>query len=160
MKNFLPAIVLTACLSSCGQSAEEIAAKEKARVDSLAYVKQRDDSIKLVAQNELLQQQETQRKEEQRKQDRIAITNRIDMLDAEIEAAKTKLADLKEFQIGRSRSEKDAQIKGQVLNIKELERERDGLRDRLAKLERGEDYMNSADYNTTVTTVGDTVSFN
>ena len=55
---------------------------------------------------------------------------------------KKKLEDIKQFQVGRSKDDKEKQVTNQVLVIKNWEHEVDRLKELFDKIKSGQDYLN------------------
>ena len=143
MKNFIKIFIVILFFASCGQSQEEVNKRNAAIADS----------IKLEAQNELLTKQQAekdsiagaQKKQEQatrREGDKNRVSYELDNAEASLEGAKQKLEDIKQFQVGRSKDEKEKQVTNQVLVIKNWEHEVDRLKELLGKIKTGQDYLN------------------
>jgi hypothetical protein len=101
---------------SCGQSAEEKAAKEKARTDSIVKATEEATRNKIEMAQSL--------------KDSISKgTNVLNMLEkrlvaekADLEVAKDRLVKIKEFHFGRTAAEREQQIKNQIVAIDEIEK--------------------------------------
>lgn len=143
MKNYFKILIAILFFASCGQSQEEINKRN-------AFVA---DSIKKEAQTELLAKQTAekdsitgvQKKQEQatrREGDKNRVSYELDNAEASLEGAKQKLEDIKQFQVGRSKDDKEKQVTNQVLVIKSWEHEVERLKELLDKIKSGQDYLN------------------
>ena len=142
MKQLFNFLFVTLLFAACGSSQEEINKKNAAIADS----------IKQQAQNELIARQtftkdsiagveNHQQQEIRMESDKNKISFELDNAEASLVAAKQKLQDIEQFQIGRSKDVKEAQVKSQVLRIVSLGHQVEDLKVLLDKIKNGEDYQ-------------------
>lgn len=132
MKTFIWCALSTVLITSCGQSKEEIAAREKQKQDSITLEIQRQVDASVTAHHQHLEDMAIREKQIQ---DSIAssidesirveyqrgeMRSYIVKLKGELAAAESGLVDLRQFQIGRSADAKANQIAEQASYIEEL----------------------------------------
>ena len=138
MKAFTILIMAIGIMSilSCGPSAEEKAATEKAKADSLVLV-------------EKTKMDSTAKATEQKIETKLAlkdsvkkVMNDIEVMDyqltdakGELAAATDKLNSIKEFEIGRALADREKQIKNQTIIIDELEKKIEKLQNAIQQSE-------------------------
>jgi predicted RNase H-like nuclease (RuvC/YqgF family) len=107
-------IIISSCLlalASCGPSPEQKAALQKKIIDSITKATEKATTLKIETKNAI--------------QDSIRnITNEIEILEveisnmeAELEVAKDRMGQIKEWQFGRTASEREEQIRSQTIEI-------------------------------------------
>jgi hypothetical protein len=107
-------IIISSCLvtlASCGPNPEQKATLEKEIIDSITKATEKATILKIEAKNAI--------------QDSIRnIRNEIEMLEieisnmeAELEVAKDRMGQIKEWQFGRTASEREEQIRSQTIEI-------------------------------------------
>ncbi len=99
---------------SCGPSAEQKAAKEKAKMDSVAAA----TALNIKQQQESDAASQTAAAEDAANQD--ALKNQLIELKAQLAGEETKMDDIKKFHLGRLDSEKEQQIADQTAVIERL----------------------------------------
>jgi hypothetical protein len=129
---FLVLIVLTT-IYSCGQSAEEKAAMQKRRDDSIAVVsanmqRQRDNDIANAEKKKMQIKAQLQNKI-------AAIKNALQNAKADLAVANADMQKIQEFHIGRLQSDKDNQIRNQSLKTQKLIDNIDELKKALGETE-------------------------
>lgn len=105
---------LTVMLLSCGPSEETIKQKTKQNMETKLALQ---DSIKIV------------------KDRKTQYENVLSDAKGELEVAKDKLSRIKEWQFGRSNSEREEQIRNQTKVIDELEKYIEGLKKAIPQIE-------------------------
>jgi chromosome segregation ATPase len=111
-------VMVLAAISSCGLSAEETAAIQK----------RRDDSIAIAVQQRLQEKQEIQNKIAQLK-------NALATFNADLDAAKDAMNQLKDFHFLRTNSEREEQVRNQSLKIQHIEEKIEKIKDALSSNE-------------------------
>lgn len=129
-------IMLT--LFSCGPSAEEIAAKEKSKMDSIAKVTEVNTRLQIEKEKALqdsIAQAEASAAMNKEMQEANTANLKQSLSDAntELRLAKEKLSRIKEFTFGRTASEKEQQITQQYKIIQTWEDEMERLKGELNK---------------------------
>ena|ERR1043166_2259118 len=126
-KNLLCIALSAVMIIACGPSQEERAAKEKAKMDSVASATEANvlrqqaiqDSIRTAAENA------KQHREEQQAS--------LIELKSRLAAAEDKMQSIKQFQLGRSTEERENQIASQTTIIEELRGQISDLEKELAE---------------------------
>ena len=119
---FLP-VILT--LFSCGPTTEEVAAKEKSKIDSIAKVT--EDNIRLKIERE----KEVADSLAEVKEMKAFLKQSISSANTELRLSKEKLSKVKEFSLLRSSYEKEQQITNQYKVIQAWEDEIRRLQEQL-----------------------------
>lgn len=104
-------------LSSCRPSAEEKAATEKAKMDSIAKATELATKQKIKMKLALQDSIETATAEKEFMETLLTDTK------GELASAKDKMGSINKFHFGRTRSEREAQIKNQTMLIDNLEKQ-------------------------------------
>lgn len=130
-KSTLLSLSILALTFACGPNAEELAAREKAKMDSVA--KATEEAIAAKAIEDSINRVRQMEADAARIADSLAneITKSIENesckeLRAQLNAAEDKLNDIKGFKIGRTAAEKEAQLTAQYKLIEDL---KDALKD-------------------------------
>jgi hypothetical protein len=97
-------------IMSCGPNAEQKAAAEKVKMDSVA--KATMDNIK--------QTEEAQKSKEEDEANQEALKNQLIEMKAQLAGEQTKMDDIKKFHLGRLDSEKEQQVASQTAVIEKL----------------------------------------
>lgn len=141
MKKWLFGSIVFLALSACGPSAAEMAIREKAMADSVAFAVQQGiarqqaeaerqkaiaDSIAAVAQQELLRQQAEA-------ENRALMSNQIIELRTRLDVEEAKLRDLDKFHLMRTADEKERQMTNQARIVEELKAQVRELRKQLGE---------------------------
>ena len=108
-------------IMSCGPNAEQKAAAEKAKMDSVANAtknqianeKAKQDSLASTEANKIADEAMNEEKQSQLKSDLV-------QFKAQLATAEAKMEDIKTFHIGRAQSEKEQQIGDQTAVIENL----------------------------------------
>jgi len=111
-------IILLAFISSCGPSAEEQAATQKHRDDSIAVSVQQRLQAKMDIQSRIAQ-----------------VKNAITNLNADLAAAKDRMIQIQDFHFLRTNSEREEQVKNQSIKIQRIEEKIEKLNDDLSSSE-------------------------
>lgn len=138
MKNIL-SILFVSFLFSCGPNAQEKAAMEKAKQDSIQkeiekqaeakaiQMKAREDSIRqadeTAANNAMAKQDDLSQKKEE-----------LSNAKADLAAEQDKLSRIKEFQFGRTPTEREQQIRDQTKIIEDLKNNIEDLEKQISEL--------------------------
>jgi len=99
-------LIFTACISSCGPTAEQKAAAEKAKADSIATATQKAVETRQALETQL-----------------DAMDNRLMTKKADLEVAKNQMNKIQEFQLLRTDYEREQQVHDQSIKIQTLEQE-------------------------------------
>lgn len=109
-------------LSACGPSPEEIKVRKQLVADSIHAVQKRNqeiaDSIKLTQEQQRVHQEKMEVGKSVR---RSKLSNLLDQITKSLEKERNKLAQINEFQIGRSLTTKQQQLQDQTKKINELQ---------------------------------------
>lgn len=107
------AILSLLVIISCGPSAEEKVAIEKAKMDSIANATKQKMETKLALQDSL----------KWTRSNKGMMEMQLTETKGELAAAKDRMGLIKEFQLGRTQSERGQQIKNQTILIDSLEKQ-------------------------------------
>jgi hypothetical protein len=111
MKKLLTTILLVnSILISCGPSAEQIAAEEKRKLDSVAAT----------AQQQILDQQAVERAAAEEAANQEMLKQQLIEFKAQLAGAEAKLQNINQFQFGRTSDEKVSQITDQTRVVEEI----------------------------------------
>jgi hypothetical protein len=103
-------VILTTILTSCGPSAEQVAAEEKRKLDSAT----------MAGQQQLLDQQATAQAEAEAAAQQEILKRQLIDLSAQLAGEESKLNSTGEFKLLRTADEKAAQIAEQTKVVMEL----------------------------------------
>ncbi len=103
MRNLVSVIIVLITLASCGPSAEEMAAIQR----------RRDDSISRVAQQKAIVKMEL-------KQNIAKLKDVLENLNADLVAATDGMKNIQEFHLFRTQKEREEQLRSQTLKIQKL----------------------------------------
>ena len=128
--------ILVIC--SCGPNAQEVAAKEKLKMDSIAKVTEENTRIKVereraIADSIAAAEASKMENEANQELEKANLKQTISDDITELRLAKEKLARIKEFTLGRTAAEKEQQITQQYKVIQSWEDEISRLEDELKK---------------------------
>jgi hypothetical protein len=131
---------------SCGPSKEELERRQQAILDSVARVT--EERIARKINEEKLEQERQQKLEAEKKQREIDKAFWLDLLakvETELEVQRQKLEDIKTPKLLRTISEKEDQVRNQLLIIRKIEREERLIKETLNKIENGEPYLSPSE---------------
>ena len=123
--------------TSCGPSAQEKAATEKAKMDSVIKATEAASKQKMETQQLI---EDSIKKASNFKE---AMGNRLVSKKADLEVAKDKMNKIKEFHFGRTSVEREQQIKYQVVVIDSCEKEIERLNNNIIILNRKIEDLNT-----------------
>jgi hypothetical protein len=109
-KTIVTIVILTTILTSCGPSAEQVAAEEKRKLDSAT----------IAGQQQLLDQQATAQAEAEAAAQQEILKQQLIDLSAQLAGEESKLNSIGEFKLLRTVDEKAAQIAEQTKVVMEL----------------------------------------
>jgi hypothetical protein len=109
-KTIVTIVILTTILTSCGPSAEQVAAEEKRKLDSAT----------MAGQQQLLDQQATAQAEAEAAAQQEVLKQQLIDLSALLAGEESKLNSIGEFKLLRTVDEKAAQIAAQTKVVMEL----------------------------------------
>jgi len=109
-KTIVTIVILTTILTSCGPSAEQVAAEEKRKLDSAT----------MAGQQQLLDQQATAQAEAEAAAQQEILKRQLIDLSAQLAGEESKLNSTGEFKLLRTADEKAAQIAEQTKVVMEL----------------------------------------
>jgi len=109
-KTIVTIVILTTILTSCGPSAEQVAAEEKRKLDSAT----------MAGQQQLLDQQATAQAEAEAAAQQEILKQQLIDLSAQLAGEESKLNSIGEFKLLRTVDEKAAQIAEQTKVVMEL----------------------------------------
>jgi hypothetical protein len=113
--------IATSILTSCGPNAEEVAVKEKARMDSVTQVTEEATRKKVAI--ETLVADSIAADNMTREIEKGSLKQSLSDARTQLRLAKEKLGSIKEFQLGRTKAEKEQQIEDQYKVIQSWEDE-------------------------------------
>jgi hypothetical protein len=111
------ALIVVGLSFSCSPNAAQREAAQKAREDSIRSAIEKATRIrieKIHSLKDLLSQTES---------DKEGLDNRLTILKAELEVSKDKLTTIKQYQFLRTSSEREDQVRNQILVVDQLEKE-------------------------------------
>jgi hypothetical protein len=110
MNKIVIGVLASAILTACGPSKEEMAAREKVKMDSVAVATTENLAKEQAKQDSIVASNENQ----------IALKQQLIDLKAQLEAAMVKLNDTEQFKLLRTESEKEQQVEEQTRAVEEL----------------------------------------